>query len=239
MHVKRIVPVAVLGITFLCGACASRKPEALQFGPAVRRDFDDLTGWVDDSQNESPHSYAVENGVLRMTTRPDTRDRVKVRSTERFGPGRYTWRVYVPAMGQGDQASIGAFLYRDDKHEVDFEIGYGNAAVRKKVRARDDEMVCYCTSQGHPYSSSQFAVKSEQWYELAIELRDGAAGLDIEWFIDGKPVKELRSKMAATTTFTIHNSVENLTFIGDHIPQQSNYGLFDWVEFRPMVAEAK
>ena len=42
---------------------------------------------------------------------------------DRFGAGKYTWRVYVPAMGKGDQASIGVFLYRDDQHEIDSEIG--------------------------------------------------------------------------------------------------------------------
>ena len=80
---------------------------------------------------------------------------MKVRTTDRFRAGRYTWRVYAPTMGEGDQASIGAFSPRDDKHEVDFEIGHGKARVRKKLAAKNSDLVCYCTSQGYPYSSSQ------------------------------------------------------------------------------------
>ncbi|EFF57120.1 putative lipoprotein [Bacteroides xylanisolvens SD CC 2a] len=47
-------------------------------------------------------------------------DRFKVQTTTQFGSGRYEWRIYVPKFGMNDRASIGAFLYFDDGHELDF-----------------------------------------------------------------------------------------------------------------------
>jgi len=196
--------------------------------------FETLDGWEDDSAEGSPHSYSIENGVLRMTTRPETRDRVKISTSQRFGAGRYIWRVYVPAMGVGDQASIGAFLYHDDKHEVDFEIGYGTAALRGKLNAQETELVCYCTCQAYPYSSSQILIAREAWYNLSMDITHGKDGnYLVTWFVNDRQVKKLQTRFGDEITFTVHCSVENLTFMGDHLPTQENYALFDAVEVKP------
>ncbi len=191
-------------------------------------DFENLDGWVDDSSEGSPHAYQIEDGKLRIVTRPETRDRVKIRTTNRFGAGRYTWRVYVPAMGVGDQASIGAFLYHDDKHEVDFEIGYGTAALREKLNAQENDLVCYCTCQAYPYSSSQILITREAWYNLSMDIAHGKDdNYLVTWFVNDRQVKQLQTRFGDEITFTVHCSVENLTFMGDHIPTQENYALFD------------
>ena len=191
-------------------------------------DFENLDGWVDDSSQGSPHAYQIEDGKLRIVTRPETRDRVKIRTTNRFGAGRYTWRVYVPAMGVGDQASIGAFLYHDDKHEVDFEIGYGTAALREKLNAQENDLVCYCTCQAYPYSSSQILITREAWYNLSMDITHGKDdNYLVTWFVNDRQVKQLQTRFGDEITFTVHCSVENLTFMGDHIPTQENYALFD------------
>jgi hypothetical protein len=40
--------------------------------------------------------------------------------------------------------------------------------------------------------------------------------------------------------FAFFCSVENLTFMGDHIPKQENYGLFDWAQYtKPAPKEGK
>jgi hypothetical protein len=196
--------------------------------------FDDLKGWKDNSSEKSPHSYSLTNGALCIYTRAQTRDRVKVATTNHFGAARYSWRVYVPALGEGDQASIGAFLYRDDQHEIDFEIGYGARAVRKKLGAEEADLVCYCTSQGNPSSSSQYLIKREAWYLLSLNIVIGKNGKYlISWFINGKQVKQLQTSFGSEVTFTAHCSVENLNFIGDHIPTAKNYALFDYVEIGP------
>ena len=56
-------------------------------------------------------------------------------------------------MGEKDQASVGSWIYCDDHHELDFEVGYGNTDVRKKLNASPDDMIAYMTSQDFPYSS--------------------------------------------------------------------------------------
>lgn len=207
------------------------------YGSAVRWDFASLDGWRNDSSESSPESYTLEAGRLRISARANTSDRVKVCTTDRFGPGIYSWRIYVPEMGVGDKASIGAFLYNDDTREIDFEIGYGKVALRNQLGAAEDEVVCFCTNQGNPYSSSQFVLKSEQWYTLSICLGRGDNGLTIKWFINGNKAKEMDSLVESEMKFTVHCSVENLEFIGDHPPNRDNYGLFDWVEFRPLLPQ--
>lgn len=201
-------------------------------GETIRWEFNDLEGWRDGSQNNSPRSYAVADGKLRIATRANTRDRVKVVRQERFHAGTFTWRVYTPPMGRGDQASIGAFLYSDDKREVDFEIGYGKAKVRKRLQAREDDLVCYCTTQGFPYSTDQFLLKAGAWHTLVIELVATDRGTyDLNWAIDGRVVKRVSSEIKNSVDVALLCSVENLTFIGDHIPRRENHALFDWVEY--------
>jgi hypothetical protein len=220
-----VTTTAIFSVIVLLTGCESgmHKP---------RWAFNDLTEWQDDSQSGSPRSYAIENGTLRMSTRPRTRDRVKVRTTDRFGAGQYIWRVYVPAMGKGDQASIGAFLYRDDQHEVDFEIGYGKASVRETLKASHSELVCYCTSQGYPSSSSQILIERDAWHTVSIEVDHGKHGnFLITWVVDGRQVKQLQTEFGDEITFTVHCSVENLLFIGDHISTQENRAVFDYVDF--------
>jgi hypothetical protein len=199
--------------------------------------FDDLTQWQDDCSQGSPRSYAITDGVLRMSTRAGSKDRVKIRSKSRFGAGRYRWRVFVPEMGKGDQASIGAFLYHDDEHELDFEIGYGKAELRRALKAGEDDLVCYCTSQKHPSSSTQLRIQRDSWHTLEIDVAYGKAGhYLITWLLDGETVKELQAGFGSEASFTAHCSVENLSFMGDHLPTRENYARFDDFEFRPAVS---
>ena len=224
-HDRLLTIIAIFSVIIVATGCTDG-------GRKYRWEFSDLKEWQDGSQNSSPRSYAITNGKLRISTRRQTRDRVKVRTTSCFGAGKYTWRVYVPEMGKGDQASIGAFLYKDDKHEVDFEIGYGKASVRKKLKASSTDLVCYCTSQGYPSSSSQFLIESEAWHTVSIEACHGKNGnYLIKWVVDGKQLKQLQTSFGNEIAFIVYCSVENLLFIGDHIPNQENYAIFDYVEF--------
>lgn len=188
-----------------------------------------------------PESVVAKDDGIHIKTRAGTWERVKIATTDRaFGAGTYTWRVHVPAMGKGDMASVGAFIYRDDKHEVDFEVGYGKADLRRKLKTADDELVCYCTNQGFPYGTSQVNLKADAWYTFAIELvprKDG--NLTIRWTIDGRKVKELESQMPATTLFGIHCSVENLKFLGDHQPTRDHEAVFGGVSFAPPGKQAE
>jgi hypothetical protein len=140
-------------------------------------------------------------------------------------------------MGNGDMASVGAFIYCDDKHELDFEIGSGRADVRRQLKAADDELICYCTNQGFPYSTMQVKIRRGTWHTLTLALVPTAEKtLLARWSVDGRMVKELRTQLPDSTRFGIYCSVENLKFLGDHIPTGDNKAYFNTVSFTPFSA---
>lgn len=202
-------------------------------GVSTRWDFDTLSGWVDGSQNmDGVINYSITNGEINMFTRANTWDRPKVRTENKiYNEGRYSWRVFVPEMGVGDMASIGAFLYSDDRHELDFEIGYGTSVARQTLNAASDEVLAYMTSQANPFVSIPVLIKRNQWYIIEIDLAIVNGVYEVVWYINN--VEKLRRTLTFgdEDPFSIFCSVENLTFLGDHIPDQNNYALFDYVEF--------
>lgn len=195
-------------------------------------DFNNLNEWEDATQVGFPNYY-INNDTLHMFTNANTWDRTKVKSVSTYSTGTYSWRVYVPAMGEGDMASIGAFLYSDDTHEFDFEIGYGNQTIRQELNAASDDLIVYMTSQGNPFYSFQSKIKRENWYTLTIDLALNSKKKYVAtWKIDNQILATKTLTYGSQTKFKIFCSVENLTFIGDHIPYTQNYALFDWVEFK-------
>ncbi|ESU23981.1 hypothetical protein FEDK69T_10410 [Flavobacterium enshiense DK69] len=194
-------------------------------------EFNDLNEWQDASQNSSANYY-LENGNLKMFTNPNTWERTKVKTTSTFGAGTYTWRVYVPEMGVGDMSSIGAFLYKDDTHELDFEIGYGSESTRQSLNAQADDLIAYMSSQANPSQFVQTTIKRNQWYTLTIELSLTSNNRYFaKWKIDGTTVASKQLNYGTKVKFNVFCSMENLTFIGDHIPLSQNYALFDSVQY--------
>ncbi len=187
--------------------------------------------WEDDSQNNSPKNYTFEYNHLKMISRANTNDRVKIKTKSYFsGYGSYTWRVYIPKMVIGEQCSIGAFLYFDDKHELDFEIGSGTKKIRNELQAKNDDLVVYCTSQGLPYRSTPFLLKNEYWYQLKIQISKGKHGNYLaKWYLNNKLLTT--EQLSYKSKFYAFCSIENLSFIGDELPKYDNYTLFDWFKF--------
>jgi hypothetical protein len=195
-------------------------------------EFNDLNEWEDATQVGFPNYY-IDNDTLHMFTNANTWERTKIKSTATYTTGTFSWRVYVPEMGVGDCASIGALLYSDDTHELDFEIGYGNQASRQQLNAASDDLIVYNTSQANPYHSFQSKIKRGQWYTLSINLTLNSKKKYVaNWKIDDVVLTSATLSYGTTTKFKIFCSVENLNFIGDHIPYTQNYALFDWVEFK-------
>lgn len=194
--------------------------------------FDDLNEWQDATQVGVPN-YFIENGNLNIFTNANTWDRTKVKSIATYATGSYSWRVFVPEMGVGDCASIGAFLYADDTHELDFEIGYGKETVRQGLNAASDDLIVYATSQANPSHSFQSKLKRDNWYTLTIDLALNTKKKYVAtWKIDNQILTTKTLTYGTATKFKIFCSVENLGFIGDHIPYTLNHALFDWVEFK-------
>jgi len=199
----------------------------------LRLNFDGLDGWVNASQNmNGVVNYITSEGLLNIFSRANTWDRPKIKTIETYTKGKYSWRVFVPEMGVGDMASIGAFLYFNDSHELDFEVGYGKALVRQKLNAKVDDLLLYTNSQGNPFKSKVFKIKRNQWYTLEIELLIVNSKYQAVWYINNIELYRLNLEYGESIPFYIFCSLENLTFIGDYIPNQNNNALFDYVEFK-------
>ena len=155
---------------------------------------------------------------------------MKVKTIEnRYGEGVYHWRIYVPQFDINDQCSIGAFLYHDKEgdlnYELDFEIGSGTIKHRQELQAKPNEVIVHCTSQHLPFSSKRVLISSEAWHDFRIELTQINKKYVASWTIDNRLVKTLTTDIDANIQFAIHNSLENLKFMGDQQSTQENYTL--------------
>lgn len=193
--------------------------------------FNDLIGWEDATQVGLPN-YWTENGNFNVFTNANTWERTKIKTTTTYSTGTYTWQIFVPAMGEGDMASIGAFLYNNDTHELDFEIGYGKQIIRNELNAATDDLIVYMTSQANPFQSYATKIKRDQWHTFSMELTlNSNRKYQVNWRINGLLASTAQLTYGDKTKFKIFCSLENLTFIGDHIPYTQNHALFDFVEY--------
>lgn len=194
--------------------------------------FKNLDGWTYSHQDDNPKQQCeIEKGKLKIWTRKRSVDRKKVHTNDRiYTTGKYTWRTFVPKMGTGDQTSVGSWLYCDDKHEIDFEVGPGNEQIRQQLNAQKKDMVVYMTTQGNPYHTTPALIRPG-WhiFEIDITLVDG--NYRVEWLIDGKSKSVVQQTFGKEIAFYIFCSVENLEFIGSRPATQDNYGFFDYVKY--------
>lgn len=188
--------------------------------------------WIDNSW-KSPALYELENEHLKITTRPNTTDRVKIRSKQKFTTGVYTWRIFVPNFKMYEQVSIGAFLYHNQKEEFefDFEIGSGQKIDREKINLKDDEAIVFCVSQFLPSNSSHFPVKIGAYSNFKMKLIDVNGFYLVKWFINDILVKELKTEVKSNIKFKAHCSLENLHFMGDVASSTENSVLFDRFQY--------
>ncbi len=200
----------------------------------IRWDFENnINGWYYYTHNPSSgECYKLENGCVKIWTNANSMDRNKLHTIrENFGEGIYTFRTYVSEIAAGEKCSIGAFIYADDSHEMDFEIGYGKAAARKACGAAENEMVACMTSQDLPFNSTYTPI-SVGWHTLVLKLDVVGGKYRMTWLIDDVKIKELDLRYGPEIKFLISVSVENLEFMGDFQPTHENYGLFDYVSYK-------
>lgn len=196
-------------------------------------EFNDLEGWKKTSQDDNPdHQSSLANGKLKIFTRKGSFDRKKVHTVDKiYTTGRYKWKTYIPKIPIGDQSSIGSWIYCDDKHEIDFEVGSGTAAERKRLNAQKDDLVAQMTTQANPYSSKAVLIQSG-WHTFEIDLSSVNGKYKVQWIIDGKTLHSIQQSFGPDEyAFYIFCSVENLKFLGDHPATKDNYGVFDRVEY--------
>lgn len=228
MNIFHMMPViAAMSLSF---AAAQQTPTA----PPKRQvwNFNDLKGWTLHSQDKNPDSQtSISNGCLKIFTKAGSADRKKAKTEAKiYTTGRYKWKTFIPKMEPGDRTSIGSWIYCDDQHEIDFEVGPGKADVRAKLGARPDDLVAYMTTQAHPFSSVPVLIKPG-WHTFEIDLTDVNGKYKVQWFIDGKLKHTIMQTFGPEFAFYIYCSVENLGFIGDHPSTRDYTGLFDKVEY--------
>ena len=238
---RRLIPAACLFLVPLA-ACTAQNDEnpAGTPGPdgAVhqRWNFDTIKGWVYEHQDTASVSQcSLADGYLIIYTRALTLDRQKMHTYHsHYTAGRYAWRTYISPIATGERASIGSWIYSDDHHELDFEVGPGTAEVRRKYGIREGEMAACMTSQDFPFISEYTAVKPG-WHDFAIELTDVGGKYLARWSVDGEVKQTVQLQYGPEVGFRIYCSVENLNFIGDKQAENNNYGMWDYVTFDGQV----
>lgn len=228
-------------VTFTGPAASAEVPDPSEpTDPAekeTRWDFDNIDGWYYYTHNpgQGKQYYSIDDGILSITTKGNTMDRNKLQTNSRnFGEGSYTWRLYVPEIEPHAQVSVGAFIYKDDKHELDFEIGYGKSSARQSAGAGEGDLVACLTNQANPFNSTYVPIKPG-WHTCTIRLDVVNARYSASWIIDGTTVKTLPVNFGPTTRFLVACSVENLAFMGDNQPTRDHTALFDWVSVKEHV----
>ena len=215
--------------------------------PGIMYNFADLEGWQKTGLVSGIDPFSIvdnadcEDGkALKIYTRPGEEymgtygDRFKVQTGTRFYSGHYEWRVYVPVMGMNDRASIGAFLYFDDGHELDFEICSGTAVKRSELGAEANDMICLVSSQDNPFFTEYAKIKGDEWHTFVLDLKNENGKYMAEWLVDGKSLKQnLLNFGEDDANFRVICSMENLMGMGDHAATKENYGLFDYFAYLP------
>ncbi len=200
--------------------------------PPTRYDFDSFDNWAFAHQDTATIiQYRIADGNLFLRTRAQTYDRSKVYlKNNRLQAGKSSCRVFIPTMHAYDQTSIASFLYNDDQHELDFEIGYGQASMRAIYNAKPDEVLCYMTSQDLPHQSEKITLKMNRWYTLDIDLTLKNNLYYVQWIVDGEVKSKLQLTYGSDIKFNPMLSLENLKFLGDHISKNNYEVEFDWLE---------
>lgn len=198
--------------------------------------FYDIKDWKHSHQDDSPNpQYLIQDGKLTLFTRANSRDRQKMRTiSNHFTSGTYTWKAKIPEIITSEQVSIGCFIYCDDHHELDFEIGYGKETKRAEIKVAPDELIAYMTCQDFPFVSGCAPIKPG-WHDFAIQLDLEDGKYVASWIIDGQLKQKKKLEFGTEISFIIFCSVENLKFIGDEIPKNDTYGIFDCVSFNGQI----
>lgn len=197
-------------------------------------DFDTAEDWVYFHQDTATVvQWKIDDGKLALTTRANTYDRTKMHTAaDDYAAGVYKWRTFVPEIGDGEQVSIGSWIYCDDHHELDFEVGPGTSAARAEAGAKPGELLACMTNQDFPYKSGYTPILPG-WHDFEIRLdvrKDGK--YTAIWSIDGVEKQRLDLQFGPEVGFAIQCSVENLKFIGDKISESDYTALYDRVSFK-------
>ncbi|MDR0691672.1 MAG: toxin-antitoxin system protein [Prevotellaceae bacterium] len=220
----------------------SEKSELLE-DKAVKWDFAILDGWTlanqgnDDIDHTSiaDNADCEDNKALRIYTEANSQQRKKVRTVKQYGSGLYTWRIYISDLGDVERVSIGSWLWHDDEHELDFEVGSGTSEERAALQLTEDEVIAYITCQAHPWVQQKVRIQKNTWHIFQIDLKLVNGKYFATWLIDDVSYAAQQLSFGEDYPFYIFCSIENLKFIGDTWPYKDNYGLWDYTVYTPYL----
>jgi hypothetical protein len=187
-------------------------------------------GCLDTGAGQYYAAAAFGASTTVIYTRPETLERVKLTTASGgMGLGDYSWRVYLPPSPADDAISTGMFLYSDsnpdDRHELDFECGYGKAVDRSNNGANGGgEVLCFMTSQGLPWAQQITTLATGAWHTFKLSLSLAPTGnYRALWSIDNTRVFAKFLGYGPGVTFKPYISVEHLPFMGDRLPPAHGY----------------
>ena len=212
-----------------------------------------LSDWVlanqEPNKNVDHCSSVYKDGcddgrALKIWTNTGTKERKKLKTKQMFGAGIYTWRVFIPTMNIGERVSVGSWLYNDDQHEVDFEVGSGTIKKREEAHAtKNNQLIAYITSQNNPelHHDTEIVtvdrVNKGSWhtFQIRLEINQAINGQNyiITWAIDGVDRYKSKLNYGQEKLFHIFCSVENLDFLGERPTTEDVVGLWDYVTYQP------
>lgn len=240
--------IAILTVLAVLAACNSSRPAATQPKQTVNQSwsFDSREAterdWVYFHQDTATVTqWSVDNGMLHLTTRANTFDRSKMHTSERrHADGIYRWRTFIPQLEPGEQVSIGSWIYHDDHHELDFEVGSGKLSLRDEIAVDPTQLLACMTSQDYPFVS-RYTPIAPGWHDFEIDLivsdTHNSGNYTAVWLIDGVECQRVDLQYGPEIGFTIECSVENLKFIGDFPALTDHTAMFDNVSFSGHLTE--
>ncbi|MBI4907205.1 MAG: hypothetical protein HY820_26510 [Acidobacteria bacterium] len=192
-----------------------------------------------------PFASAAGGTATQLRVRANSQDRIKMRKRVPSGNGSFRWHVFVPAFKPGDGVGVAAFLYADDHHELDFEIGYGSTAIRKDLRnTSPNQGVIFLTSQDNnaiscaPQEKKQgcrattsLPITLGAWHTFQLNVQEAGPGRSVAtWFVDDvQKFSSVLKYWVSEFSWYIQCSLEVLTDYGDHIPFNETVAYFDSV----------
>jgi len=208
---------------------------------STKWDFANLEGWELANQgNDDIDHTSIENNsdcedgkALKIYTEANSQQRKKVRTVKQYGSGLYTWRTYISDLDEATRVSIGSWLWHDDEHELDFEVGSGTSEERAALQMAADEVIAYITCQANPWVQQKVKIKKNAWHIFQIDLKLVNGNYFASWLINGKSYAMQQLSFGEDYPFYIFCSQENLKFTGDNWPEKENYGLWDYATYTP------
>jgi hypothetical protein len=166
-------------------------------GTILRWDFNDAgvvpAGW----RLSGDGTNSIADGYLNLTNSTTSSRSGFSYDAEKVGAGKYTWRISVPAIGQGEKIMMGGSLYAatvDETEEYSFSIFvfYGTADNRASCSPAptSSQLLLRCYTEAATVFK---AIDANKEYTLTLDVRVKNDKYSVSWLLDGETIKTVNS----------------------------------------------